>query len=245
MHSYKRFAKQRGKRTHTWLKSVTLIGQQARKENQVSDISTSHDYAEDDLECMKCTTELVITMDWEVACSYLEANEDKGRINFERGSSDDRPSDVHQGVKEAAEVGRGALQGDNEGFTAKTLVCKVKQSDDTLAEANGGSPLAIHIERLGLSREFEDDTAEIGTKVRRRNGDPLGKGQSLQTILWKDGHQEIEGVVFVDGGALAASAGAAVTAAIWGQRWGGEVGVDPARDGARGRGDGTMIMSNG
>lgn len=168
---------------------------------------------------------------------YLEANEDKRRIDFEGRGSNDGSSDVHQGVEEPTEVGRGPFEGDNESFTTQAFICEVKQRNDALTKADGGSPFTVYVERFGLARELKDDTLKVAAEVGRRDINAPGVGQRLQPVLREEGHQEVERIVLtVQCGALAASAGAAVAAFIWGQRRSREAGVDPARDGARGGG---------
>lgn len=56
----------------------------------------------------------------------FKTDKDEGRINLEGGLGDHRSSNVHEGVKNTAEVGRRSFQGNHKCVAPKTFVSQVQ-----------------------------------------------------------------------------------------------------------------------
>lgn len=151
--------------------------------------------------------------------SDFETNKDEGGINLEGGLGDDGSADVHERVEDVAQVRRRPLQRDDKAVAAQTFISQVQQGDDALAQIDGGSTLAIYVERLGFAGKLQDDSVVLGAKVWGRYGNPASTGQRLEPILGKEGHEEVQCIVLVDGLDRAAAGGAAIAAKVGDEGW--------------------------
>lgn len=95
-------------------------------------------------------------------------------------------------MKEVAKGRRRAFENNDQGRALQTLVCKIKQGHDALSEVDAGGALAIYIQRLRLSRQFEHNTVEGAAQIGSRDRYALGVRQRTECVPREQCGQEIE-----------------------------------------------------